>query len=74
VFVAWGGKAKQFFDASGAEQAAREANTWQRTVTLVRRPHPNAKPSSDPPFLRGDNPFVQINGALSAVGGHPVAW
>jgi uracil-DNA glycosylase len=74
VFVAWGNKAKQLFDSSGAEQAARDANTWQRTVTLVRRPHPNAQSAADPPFLRGENPFTQINDALSAVGGSAVAW
>lgn len=74
VFVAWGGKAKEAFDASGAEQAARDAGTWEESVTLVRRAHPNSPPFSTPPFLAGENAFSQINAALQAVGGTAIDW
>jgi len=74
VFVAWGDKAKQALETSGAIQAARDAGTWDESVVLVQRPHPNARPTSDPPFLRGTNAFAQINQALDSVGAQQIAW
>jgi uracil-DNA glycosylase len=74
VFVSWGDKAVKAFRASGAEMAARDEGTWEKTVTWVRRPHPNAQPINDPPFLKGENPFRQINEALNRVGGERIDW
>lgn len=74
VFVAWGDKAKRVLETSGAIQAARDAGTWDKSVVMVQRPHPNARPTNDPPFLRGTNPFVQINQALTSVGAQQIAW
>jgi uracil DNA glycosylase len=79
VFVAWGDKANDAFEGSGAREAAEAAGTWGTRVRLVRRPHPNARPKrtepqTDLPFLRGENAFVQINQALEDVGGAKVIW
>jgi uracil-DNA glycosylase len=74
VFVAWGDKAKRALEASGAIEAARDAGTWGKSVVLVERPHPNARPTNDPPFLRGANAFRQINDALLTVGAQKMEW
>ena len=74
AFVAWGGKALDALNGAGVEAAARAAGTWDKTVTLVRGPHPNAPPPGQPPFLHGRDPLGEVNQAVARVGGTPVRW
>jgi|ERR1700688_2585903 len=74
VFVAWGGKAGDALAEAGVEAAAKAAGTWGKTVTVVKGPHPNAPPASQPPFLHDRDPLRAVNQAVAQVAGEAVRW
>jgi len=73
VFVAWGRFAQDLLEAAEVKQIAKAAGRWGTRVRIVVGPHPRAQ-GAGPPFLKGRNPFGQINAALARIDEPPVAW
>lgn len=74
VFLLWGKVARDFFDESGIEQAAKDAGTWQTRVRTVTQAHPAAANDDGPLFFREPNTFLDANRALREMGGERIEW
>ena len=69
AFLLLGGFAKDLFDKSGVESAARAAGRWDTAARRVDHPHPNAVS-----YFAKPNPLQRINAALAAMGAPQVDW
>lgn len=76
VFATWGSKPGAFFTGAGVLQLAQAAGTFGN-CRVLRYSHPSARPSQyggKAPFLRGGNPFREINARLTELGESVVDW
>ncbi len=74
VFMLWGKVARDLFDASGIEAAAKQAGTWQTRVRTAEHGHPAAVTGGVPLFFREPNPFLAANQALQEMGQSAIDW
>lgn len=76
VFAFWGRKPERFFYRARILQAAQSAGT-AGNIRVLRNYHPSARPWNygwAPPFLRGPNPFSEINRQLVGLGESEIEW
>lgn len=69
VFLCLGQFAQKLLVAERVAQVADAAGTWEKRASAIALLHP-----ATPGFMRGPNPFVEVNRRLATFSAAPIAW